>query len=249
MDVVEVPAAVQGREAMTTTAIVGNKGSGKTLLATYISKLSTKPVISNYKITHPTWEPMNLSRLLKDERPSLVVLDEGYSEIDSRVSTTSKTNRIWSHLNFQARKDDRDFIVTVQLFSSIDLRFRDLLEYIVLCERKKDGFHYEIHQQSSVRPRMKRLFLSNKDAEKIFPYYNSWQKIPLDPDLVAAAEPLEDKMPKVIALSNEISGDVSSINKAAIKGWLQRHNESITYADPIFNELTYRKSSSTTIPL
>ena len=71
---------------MPLTLIEGYRGSGKTLFAVIITRNSKRPIYSNFRIKHRNYNKLKLYNLLSLPRHIEVIMDEGYSLIDSRIS-------------------------------------------------------------------------------------------------------------------------------------------------------------------
>ena len=80
---------------------------------------------------------------------------------------------------WQSRKRDIDLYLTAQKFRSLDLRFREECDVIVKCKTrinlKKDDFRYSILWVAENK--VNNFSLSYKDAEKLFPLYDTYQII------------------------------------------------------------------------
>ncbi|MEM3871861.1 MAG: AAA family ATPase [Nitrososphaeria archaeon] len=130
--------------------ICGKMGSGKTLFATalaYASYKSGEKIYSNYNLNFPH-EIINLDTMLKMElQNATVVIDEIYIFMESRRSS-SDINLILSYFIFQTRKRGVNLIYTAQKYSSVDIRLRELTDYVALAEKEKDNniFHYTIYK-------------------------------------------------------------------------------------------------------
>lgn len=124
--------------------IVGNLGSGKTLLAVILGYYSKKKVVSNFSIhfKHKKVERFDLATFLQAKYESCtILLDEAYTYLESRVSG-NQLNRIMSYILFQSRKKNVELYITAQLLSSIDLRYRELSELYVVAYRNGIDFKY-----------------------------------------------------------------------------------------------------------
>ena len=124
--------------------ITGSWGTGKTLLATYLSALcSTKePVYSNYKIKLKNCGLIDAETLSKMQyEKALIVLDEAYTWLECRLSE-SDLNKYMSYIMFQSRKRGFDFILTAQLRMTLDVRFRLMADVNVLSSRTPKSFDY-----------------------------------------------------------------------------------------------------------
>lgn len=173
---------------MTLINIEGSYGSGKTTFAVVMATKSKYPIYTNMtNLKLPDTHFLTPETLIELNEGSLIILDEAYAWLESRLSGGREINQYLSYILFQSRKRKMDFILTDQLITTVDVRFRMLTDYHVLCERVGDkGFQYRIikmnrYKQSTVND----LFLPWNMAEKIFPLYNTWEKIdPIDKEMI-----------------------------------------------------------------
>lgn len=164
--------------------IFGDIGSGKTLYTTwyvlryYCEQGLYRSCFANYHIKSPNSKrPVHL--LTQEEfhklgsfQDALVVLDEAYLWMDSRMSGT-KRNREVSYLILQSRKRGFDIIYNAQAASSVDLRLRRFTQIAILAERRNAGFKYT----TTYNGRLKETFLSDENAGKVFPYFDTHEII------------------------------------------------------------------------
>jgi len=124
------------------TIVYGALGSGKTLLLAIISKYANRKIVSNFKL-HVPYEEFSLQKFVNAEYENcIILLDEGYVYLESRLSMTKK-NRASSYVLFQSRKKNVNLYITVQLISTIDIRYRTLTDAWILCEGlTKKGYKY-----------------------------------------------------------------------------------------------------------
>ncbi len=178
---------------MTLVIIWGNRGSGKTTLATAIglqAKAQGTPVYSNYQIDGVgELKPAMLNSI---QGPAVVIIDEAYVWLDSRVSMDVRA-RFLSYILFQSRKMKLDFILTVQLKHSLDRRYRELCDYYIEAhnEKDKERFRYSIVDVAKMISTDR--FLSYGAAEEgIFPHFKTEQRIDNDEArLIESMDPLE----------------------------------------------------------
>ena len=71
---------------MTLTSIIGKLGSGKTFLAVYLATKLKRPIISNFKLHIPNYEPLELFDLIELKPHTNVFIDEAYAWLDCRTS-------------------------------------------------------------------------------------------------------------------------------------------------------------------
>lgn len=117
-------------------AIQGAIGSGKTLLATILALncKGYKNIVANYKIDAPNLLRFESEKFLDGGyKNSLIIIDEAYTCFDSRRSMHND-NIDYSIAVFQSRKCRCDIIYTLQILSSIDLRMRETLQYLIDAE-------------------------------------------------------------------------------------------------------------------
>jgi len=168
----------------------GGLGDGKTMIATQIGfdyYLKGYDVKANYDLKQPyfkTFEKINPMDLLDFElRDCVVLLDEAYTFLDSRVSG-SEANRYQSYFLFQSRKRRVKIIYVAQVYSSCDLRLRAITNRWVICRKNLidpngdeddmnniSHFTYEFYNQDSDEPNT--LDLPIIEAKKFFNYYNT----------------------------------------------------------------------------
>src|SRR4030043_860537 len=114
--------------SVTLINLVGKVGSGKTLFMTADSVNSGRPIYANYEIRHKKYRALTPELLMDpDLHGAVICLDEAYAWLESRTSGKD-INRYMSYILFQGRKKDIDFYMSEQLLSSVDLRYRDMID-------------------------------------------------------------------------------------------------------------------------
>lgn len=111
--------------------MIGKKGSGKTLLLTYLLKKFSDAddklkIFTNYTLNDIKHEPINFTKLFKDNieiKNAVVGVDEIYLIADCRDSM-SKRNKLFSYLLYQTRKASVTIFYTAVSYSTIDIRLR-----------------------------------------------------------------------------------------------------------------------------
>ena len=159
---------------MVFVSILGNIRNGKTLFLTYLGSKLKRQIYSNYKLNLPNYKQLTLPILADIPNNSNVFIDEGYTWLESRISG-SKLNKLISYLLFQSGKRGLDIYITAQLFSSVDLRFREQSSLIIYCKKVKEDFYYTIHNRETGT--YKQLVMVKKVAEKYFPLYDTLEII------------------------------------------------------------------------
>ncbi len=176
--------------------IVGNVGSGKTLMLTIIGTTELdagKQVYSTYHLNYgskgnkPFFVDVGdlfawFQQQDKEFKPDTgtLLLDEGYLGIDSRMSG-SAANRLLSHFAFQSRKLGLDLYVSAQLASSIDKRIRNLADAIILAEKyqvaMEDGtYQWEFkYTYANADGGSGELVLNEHQVQLFYPYYSTME--------------------------------------------------------------------------
>lgn len=179
-------------------AIVGNKGSGKTLLLTALGCYELehgKTVFATYHISFVSSdgrriEKVDIGRIAEEfetgKRPKLpmgqglLLMDEGYRGMDSYHSR-SKANLIIVDFVMQARKVGLDCYYTTQRFKRLDVNLRLVMDYKILAEKIGDeGFLYNVLNQRYVSE--DEFVISLDEAKEIWQYYDSTEVV-LPPEI------------------------------------------------------------------
>ena len=164
----------------------GDVRSGKTLLATILASKDSRPIYSNYKLRLQNYHDLKPEMLVNLRESSLVIVDEVYAWIESRTSGKD-INLYMGYILFQSGKRGLDIIITAQLRSTFDVRYRSMINYMVDCQKMENvGFYYSIYQTSRYgQSKPARIFLPWKNAEKYFPIYDTLELInPIDDSLI-----------------------------------------------------------------
>lgn len=152
--------------------VCGLLGTGKTLLLAYFASIEKKQKIyANFNLKLKNFKrisPQELENLFE----GLIEIDEAYSWFDSRTSNSTENRYLTNRLAFNSRKRGLTVIISAQLLSSVDVRFRKLAEFVILSagyNKKLDGFVYYITDRFAT----KRFILPMKIAEKLFKIYDT----------------------------------------------------------------------------
>ena len=238
---------------MTLTNLVGRVGSGKTLFMTADAVNSDRSrILSNYAIQDDRYEDL-LPEMLMDKalHDANILLDEVYAWLESRTSGKD-INRYMSYILFQGRKKDIDFYMTEQLLSSVDLRYRDLIDYTVKCKaipnyKNPIGFKYIIIdelEQIAYPP----MFLPIAEAAKYFHLYDSYQPIsPIDDEMMLKISKNKVSIIEIVdsivdTLLNE--GMPGKIKKGVIADYCLRNGYPKSYVDMAWNALLRRQANA-----
>lgn len=230
--------------------IVGDRGSGKTLLLTRFLLKNSSPFYSNYKVYEDD-EKKNLHHLYNelfpeelltmDVTPKKVGITEAYEYFESRCGMGS-FQRYMSYIVFQSRKRYIDFIIDTQLENTIDNRFVRLCDYIIVAELESYGFHYYISNKKIINE----FCILFKDAEKIWNKYDSWEVV-LTPQIEELGKKIEvQNKPKLKQKLSELEqrflkeyGDIKKIKitHAVVDNFLLECDESEVYSDFLYARL------------
>jgi hypothetical protein len=221
---------------------VGDLGSGKTLFSVMLAKDSGIPVYSNFKLNLPNYRELTPQMLVDIDEESLIIIDEAYAWLESRLSMRDM-NRYLSYILFQSRKRKLDFIITAQLLSTLDVRFRDMCNFLVLCQKMSDGFHFSIVKNSMYRYRPVELFMSWEQAQTLYPLYDTMEKIdPIDSELmsnVIAESSPEDLNREISNMAREIitKNPNKKITKGMVKDYLIQNAKPLNHAEYVYNRI------------
>lgn len=249
-------------------AYLGDVRSGKTLRMTikafkYTNRFPERPIYSNYGLNlkfFPTYRNLTPEMLNDIDEPCLILLDEIYAWIESRRSGQD-INQYMSYIVFQSGKRGMDFILTAQLASTYDLRYRAMTNSETFCKkitkRKGDpndpkniiGFIYstqKISMEGRFKPKLS--FLSINKAKKYFQMYNTKQLInPIDKSLIMNVTTDMTNIIKDIdvhcdKLIKEYGMD--NIKKSVVRDYCLRNDLPKRYADSIFDSIDTRRAKS-----
>lgn len=188
---------------MTYIFIMGDVGTGKTLLTTALAMYYDGPVISNYRIEHPNYIEATPARLARIDQPTLVLLDEAYTWLESRVPG-QVLQLYMSYILFQSRKRGIDFVTTCQIPSSVDLRYREMADFLIQATNDGDSFWYEVVKNSMADGYPTEILeLPHSEAETIYPYYNTYQIVGDIQGMLDRIDPSES-LPLVYELADQL---------------------------------------------
>jgi len=200
-------------------ALVGNKGAGKNTIETsFALQQRIREVYSNFFINIPNYHPLHVVDLLTLPNNVDVYIDEAYRWFESRMSM-DLTNLLMSYIIFELRKRLMDVYVSVQMFSSLDVRLREQADKIIYCHPRawdsKDDFKFDIETRYPYDYEEKILYY--EDALDIFPYFNTYETIPIR-NLQSIEKHLLDEDPdRMILKIEEIIGIIKPQLKKVTK--------------------------------
>lgn len=200
----------------------GGLGSGKTLLLSAIAKYSKDHIVSNFHLNRD-YEEFSLNKFVNAEYENCIILmDEAYVYLESRLSM-SKVNRASSYILFQSRKKNVRMYLTVQMVSTLDVRFRSLTDLWIYCEGLTErGYKYVLIDNMTGATRTTYLPLSS--AEKIYPIYDTNEVV--SPNIESTNFMAQDELKNfVMDRVNEIRKHYGNrkITKNIVKKWYFEH--------------------------
>lgn len=224
--------------------IVGQRGSGKTLLIVKLMKNVKRPIYSNFEIKHKYYRKLKIIDFL-DMKPNCeILLDEGYTWVESR-SSMKYQNLFASYIVFQLRKTNRNIYVTVQDISTIDIRYRKQWDYLIQCKRvtnskieeKEWDFKYKIYDKK--KQSSKQLVLPYSKAKGLFDLYDTNEIVPVSSKSrieyeILKTEPMEF-FARSLEIYNKLKGNLNpGVTKEFVKFLLLRHG-----MDEIWSNIIY----------
>lgn len=160
------------------TTIIGNKGSGKTLLLTIFASYSKREVLSNFWLKLNNYKKLTIMDILNIPNKADIFIDEAHSWLESRLSS-SALNIVSSDINFHSRKLYVDIYLSTIMLSTIDKRFRFQSDFIIYCYPRfninTDDFIFQFEHTET-----NSIFiwkLPYKIAKKFFSIFNTYEVI------------------------------------------------------------------------
>ena len=161
-------------------AIVGEFGSGKTLYEVLVACSAEREILGNFTLRLDNYTKIDPIDLKEIGFNKLVLIDEIYLWLESRVSS-SFINRYVTYILLQCRHRTIDVYGTLQLFSSVDIRFRATVHRIIKCRRIDNGnndtdlwdFRYDI--MNTYTGKIRKFILKYQDAIKYFALYDTYE--------------------------------------------------------------------------
>ena len=157
---------------------IGNLGSGKTFIITLLTYSDKRDIWSNYKVNRKGYKSLEVVDLLDLPDNIILLMDEAYAWIESRVSS-STLNEYLSSILFHTRKTNTDMYLTTPMFSTIDKRFRHQANFIIFCEHREnfeiDDFHFTFYNVNNNTYGSCTLLYEH--AKKYFHLYDTYEKV------------------------------------------------------------------------
>jgi len=132
------------------TAIIGNRGSGKTCFMTFLATKyhkEGKKIYSNYHLKNIPYKSMTLKEMaeLPDELMNAVVLmDELHVGADSYDFMKSSSKAFYTFAT-QLRKRKVSWYYTTQIFTQVAKRIRMQTDYLITMENTKKEHLFKAH--------------------------------------------------------------------------------------------------------
>lgn len=241
--------------------INGGLRQGKGILATKLALAiadSGGEVLSNYWMDSPNvkhiefYDLIELLKAGRQEPTKLIVLDEIYGWLESRVAS-SKVNRFASYFLFHSAKLGYDLIYTAQLNMSVDCRLRELSTLRVLAQKDTENKRFLYHALDNRYtdddvPTGKVFSLSWDEASKFWKRYDTYEAItPAGMNALVSEVQREDPQRKNQMVDHQVSTLRNLIEKGelpqdtrliAVKSALLQSGFSVELADLVSYRLT-----------
>ena len=232
-------------------AVVGDVGSGKTIFTVELAKQLHKfiPIFSNITIKYPNCSLINPEDLINMQyKKAMIVLDEGYTWLESRTSS-SKLNIYCDYVIFQSRKRGLDIILTAQLLSTIDVRFRNLYNVMVICQNREDGFYYTLVKKSLFGLKFCSMTLPLKIAETLYDKYDSYDIVKpfglekTSQEISILTNP--DKANKLIdEITEKARDELNLVTHATVQDYMLQNNYNLNLSSFVYARLKRLQQNS-----
>lgn len=177
---------------MTLSIISGDIGSGKSLLCCYFAMVGhsmDKTIYSNLHFKFPYQKllleelvDLKTGEIILDLQDAVVIIDEAYLWLESRLST-SKRNRIISYFLLQSRKRNLDVFLVAHSPHQLDKRARQNCDILYTTEfsghpqHGRKGDKVRVTRRDLSGPTGNKKFII--DAAKLWPWFDSNQIFPI----------------------------------------------------------------------
>lgn len=157
---------------------MGKMGSGKTLgttfLACALAKIYQVPLFANYKINSERFILVDSRQQLMKIENGIIVLDEAHLFLDSRL-WKEKSNITLTHWATKIRKKNLLVFVISQHIKQVDVRLRNLLDILIVCERLNTGVFKLSFLDWQYNTVGRSMFL--REPAKLFYLYNTFEEV------------------------------------------------------------------------
>jgi len=227
------------------TCIKGTYGSGKTLLMTILACKDYKifppngrEILSNFWLDLPNYKPVEPEDLVNINKPTLFLLDEAYAWLESR-SSQKAVSKYMSYILFQSRKRELDIVLSMQLFSTIDVRFRHMTDLLILADKTDVGFKYTFYKPAL---RTQTTFiLPFESAQRYYGLYDTMEKIdPIDENMMVSIMSDKSKLlPKLDEIIEQmvLESPLEEWSKGAVVDYCLEKKYPGQYPSLIFNRI------------
>jgi len=197
-------------------------------------------VVANFHLNGPYTEFEMAPFLKSTYHDCLILLDEAYVYLESRTSMR-QSNRLMSYVLFQSRKKNVSIYLTVQLASSVDVRFRSLADYVITAENLGIGFEYTLGRPNDPST-VTTALLPLEKALPFFAYYDTNEVIDNTNEsfeYLTPQEQIDAVMPVVSAIiadwvntynaahpHRDLKSKPKPPTKAYVTIWLMQHEQS-----------------------
>ena len=213
---------------------------------------SVREILANFKVfENEYYNKLELIGLLNLPDNRDIFIDEGYTWLESRNSM-SKVNKFISYIILQSRHRTIDIYIAIQLFSSVDLRFRENANELIRCECLKSrknkilGFSYKFYKFYNNRYyNYNHLFVPYDKAKLFFLLYDTYEIIEpqnyesmvleiLKQDTIELKKHLEKWIP---ILHSELIADNVKINITNTKAYMSIYRIPLSFTPFIYSKL------------
>ena len=167
---------------------LGEQNAGKTLSMTYYTYRYFKQGYKIYSNFNLNFKHTKITKKIildwvmakQQLNNSIISIDELYLMMDSR-SFGKASNKLFSYFILQTSKRGVHLFGTAQFLNSIDLRIRDNIKNLVICDRviKENGKYAEVQNNNRFLENSENLFIKNtfvtrkaySDAQDITNFY------------------------------------------------------------------------------
>jgi hypothetical protein len=200
-----------------------------------------RQILANYTLDLPRAKAVNPEDLVNINEPTLFLLDEAYAWLESRTSQKA-VSRYLSYILFQSRKRELDIVLSMQLFSTIDVRFRNMTDLLILTDKTEKGFLYTFYKPAT---RIQaRFLLPFENAQKYYGLYDTMEKVdPIDESMMVSV--MSDKsrlLPKLDEIISEMEKEspLEEWSKGAVVDYCLEKHYPGQYPSLIFNRIKRR---------
>ena len=224
--------------------VSGLLGTGKTLFLSYLASIEKiLKIYGNFTLKIEDYKritPYDLEGITK----GLILIDEAYSWLESRTSNKEENRYLTNRIGFNSRKRFLTIVLSAQLGTSIDVRFRELADFTVTAlgyNPKVTGFVYRVYDRINYY----NFVLPLEKAEELFKIYNTYEPETDSPPSVFEPKRMNAYIEKVLlVLNNEFKQKTDKLTKGMIYDFLIEGGKGVPskkIIDNIYSRLKRRK--------